>query len=243
MSAPIIHIRNLSVSYDDKIVLEQIDLDIVQGGLYGVLGPNGAGKSTLFKAILGLLEPNAGTINILGKSIGNVRKKIAYVPQKDEVNWRFPATVEDVVTMGRYPHKGLLQRMNAEDKQIVSQALDDVGMTDFRKRQIGELSGGQQQRVFIARALCQQPEIFMLDEPFVGVDIATEENIIELLQQLADKGRTLLVIHHDLTKVKEYFNHVILLDRKLIAVGTTSDQFTTPNIKTAYAGNFDYDGI
>lgn len=229
-----ISIKGLSVSYDKKIVLTNIFLEIDSGKIYGVVGPNGAGKSTLFKAILGLIDTNAGTISINGQGIKNQRKKVVYVPQKDDVDWQFPATVLDIVLMGRYPHKKLFQKLNEEDKNIASQALRDLGIEDLKNRQIGELSGGQQQRVFLARALCQGADIFLLDEPFVGVDMTTEEKIISLLKQLATKGKTLLVVHHDLSSVSEYFDRVILLNQRLIAYGDTSTVFTQENITKTY---------
>lgn len=229
-----ISIKGLSVSYDKKRVLTNIYLDIHAGNVYGVIGPNGAGKSTLFKAILGLLEPDSGEILINGAPIQKQRKQVVYVPQKDDVDWQFPATVMDVVMMGRYPHKGVFQKLDKEDKQLAIKALEDVGILSLQDRQIGELSGGQQQRVFLARALCQEAEIFLLDEPFVGVDVTTEERIIEILRNLAEKGKTLLVVHHDLSSVQTYFDKVIMLNQRLVAVGDTDSTFTDENIAKAY---------
>ncbi len=229
-----IDIKGLSVSYDRKRVLTNIFIELTGGNVYGVIGPNGAGKSTLFKAILGLIEPNAGNITISGKSMEEVRKSVAYVPQRDEVDWTFPAKVIDIVMMGRYPHKGILERINNDDKAIALRAMEDIGIVDLKDRQIGELSGGQQQRVFIARALCQEAEIFFLDEPFVGVDILTEEKIIAILKKLAEEGKTMLVVHHDLSSVKKYFNKVILLNQRLIAYGDTEAIFTEANIAKCY---------
>ena len=168
-----INVRGLSVNYGTKRVLTNIHLTIESGNVYGVIGPNGAGKSTLFKCILGLIDYNAGQIDFMGEDIDGVRKKIAYVPQKEGVDWSFPATVKDIVLMGRYPFKKIFQRMNKEDHAIADEAMELVGISKLSNRQIGRLSGGQQQRVFIARALCQQADIFFLDEPFVGVDILT----------------------------------------------------------------------
>ncbi len=227
-------VKGLSVSYGQKRVLSNIHLNIESGNIYGVIGPNGAGKSTLFKSILELLEPNAGEIKVLGKEIGKVRKKVAYIPQKDEVDWTFPATVMDIVMMGRYPHKKILQRINTEDKTIAEEALNDLEILHLANRQIGQLSGGQQQRVFIARALAQKAEIFFLDEPFVGVDMLTEEKIIFILKKLASQGKTLLVVHHDLATVHKYFNKVILLNQRLIAYGDTTTTFTEENIAACY---------
>ncbi len=235
-----ISIKNLNVSYDEKIVLSDINIEIEAGKIYGIVGPNGAGKSTLFKSILGLLDSHSGEILIENKKIDNIRKKLAYVPQRDDVNWDFPATVLDVVMMGRYPHKKLLESMNSHDIAIANQALEDVQITSFKNRQIGELSGGQQQRVFIARALCQEAQILFLDEPFVGVDIKTEERIIQILKRLAQEGKTILVIHHDLSKVKEYFDRILLLDKHLIAFGDVNTTFTKENVDKTYGGKLPF---
>mgnify|MGYP000524399894 CR=1 FL=1 len=229
-----IAIKGLSHSYGNKRILTNININIPKGTLCGVIGPNGAGKSTLFKCILKLIDYDFGNVTLLDKPIEEVRKQIAYVPQKDEVDWTFPATVMDVVLMGRYPWKKMFDRINDEDKEIAMDALKDVGIEHLKDRQIGELSGGQQQRVFIARALCQGADIFLLDEPFVGVDITTEEKIIDILKRLASQGKTLLVVHHDLSSVEEYFDKVILLNQRLIAVGDTETTFTQENIAKAY---------
>lgn len=229
-----ISVKGLSVSYDRKRVLTNIFLEIEPGKIYGLIGPNGAGKSTLFKAILGLIETNSGKITIEEKPIKESRKRLVYVPQRDDVDWTFPATVYDIVLMGRYPHKKMLQRLNDEDRKIADDALEDLGITNLKDRQIGELSGGQQQRVFLARALTQQAEIFLLDEPFVGVDVTTEDQIITILKRLAAEGKTLLVVHHDLATVRDYFDKVILLNQRMIAYGDTEDTFTEENIAKAY---------
>ena len=234
MSEITISVKGLSVSYERKRVLTNIFLELEAGNVYGVVGPNGAGKSTLFKAILGLIDVNNGTVVINGNTIKEVRKNVVYVPQKSDVDWQFPATVYDIVLMGRYPHKKMFQRMNKTDHDFAHKALEEVGMTQFKNRQIGELSGGQQQRVFLGRALCQQANIFLFDEPFVGVDITTEERIIKILKNLAAQQKTLLVVHHDLTSVKNYFDKVILLNQRLIAVGNTDTTFTEENISKAY---------
>ncbi len=232
----IISVSGLSVSYEKKRVLTNIFLEMEAGKIYGIVGPNGAGKSTLFKAILGLVEINTGTVKINGKEIETQRKEVVYVPQKNDVDWTFPATVFDIVLMGRYPHKKIFQRLSKADKAMTMDALEEVGMTDFRDRQIGELSGGQQQRVFIARALCQEADIFFLDEPFVGVDMLTEEKIIQILKRLAEQGKTLLVVHHDLSTVEDYFDKVVLLNQRLVAYGDTETTFTKENIGKAYGG-------
>lgn len=231
-----IEIKGLSVSYDRKMALTNIYLTIEKGNIYGVLGANGAGKSTLFKAILGLIEVNTGQITVEGDIIQNKRKDVVYVPQKSDIDWQFPATVYDVVLMGRYPHKRFFERMNKHDKALAMQALKDMGIADLKNRQIGELSGGQQQRVFIARALCQEANIFLLDEPFVGIDITTEEKIIAQLKKLAQEGKTILVIHHDLSTVQEYFDKVVLLNQRLVASGDTATTFIDENIAKAFGG-------
>lgn len=231
-----IEIKGLSVSYERKRVLTNIFLNIDSGKIHGVIGPNGAGKSTLFKSILGLIDINTGSVLVNGTDIKSQRKKVVYVPQKTDVDWNFPATVFDIVLMGRYPHKKVFSRINKADKEIAVHALEETGMLHFKDRQIGELSGGQQQRVFLARALCQKADIFLFDEPFVGVDITTEEKIIQILKQLADDGKTLLVVHHDLSSVESYFDKVILLNQRLISHGDTATTFTQENIAKAYGG-------
>lgn len=229
-----INIKGLSVSYGRKRVLTNIFLKVPQGSIVGVIGPNGAGKSTLFKAILGLINTNVGDIKVHGQDIEDVRKRIAYVPQKDDVDWSFPAVVSDVVKMGRYPHKKIFQSLNKGDLKIVEDAMKELSILDLKDRQIGELSGGQQQRVFIARALAQEADLFFLDEPFVGVDMLTEEKIIELLKRLREEGKTTLVVHHDLSTVEEYFDHVILLNQRLVAFGKTEEVFTPENVNRTY---------
>ena len=233
MNYPII-VEGLSVSYDKKRVLSNVYLRLEEGKLIGVLGPNGAGKSTLFKSILGLISNNTGTITIFGKPISESRKRIAYVPQRDEVDWTFPATVRDIVMMGRFPAKTIWQKMDAIDHRKAQEAMEELSILDLADRQIGALSGGQQQRVFLARALCQEADILMLDEPFVGVDITTEEHIIRVLRKLSKEGKTLLVVHHDLSSVKEYFDQVILINQRLVAYGDTDATFVAENIAKTY---------
>lgn len=233
MTSPIL-IKGLSVSYDKKRVLTNVYLRIEEGKLIGVLGPNGAGKSTLFKAILGLINNISGSVEIFGKDIKESRQCIAYVPQRDEVDWTFPATVRDIVLMGRFPGKTLWQRMDKNDLQKADEAMEELSILSLADRQIGELSGGQQQRVFLARALCQEADILMLDEPFVGVDITTEEHIIRVLRNLSRAGKTLLVVHHDLTSVINYFDQVILLNQRIVAYGDTETTFVDENITKTY---------
>lgn len=233
MSLPI-EIKDLSVSYGRKRVLSNIFLNIEKGKIYGVVGPNGAGKSTLFKSVLSLIDINAGDIKITGGTLADNRKKIAYVPQKDDVDWNFPAVVNDIVLMGRYPHKKVFSRLNAKDQDIADKAMEQLGIIDLKNRQIGELSGGQQQRVFLARAMAQEADIFLLDEPFVGVDMTTEDRIIKTLKKLATEGKTMLVVHHDLSTVEDYFDMVVLLNQRLIAAGPTKSTFTEENISKTY---------
>lgn len=230
----VIEIDGLSVNYGNKRVLTNIHMDIDAGHVYGVIGPNGAGKSTLFKSVLGLIDYNSGTIKVFGQEIEKIRKRIAYVPQKDEIDWRFPATVKDIVLMGRYPFKSLFSRLNDHDYQIANDAMKEMGIDDLKDRQIGALSGGQQQRVFIARALTQQAELFFFDEPFVGIDITTENKIIEIMRKLANENKTLLVVHHDLSTVEEYFDKIILLNQRLINYGNTSTVFNNENVAETY---------
>jgi manganese/zinc/iron transport system ATP- binding protein len=230
-----IQINGISVAYGHKRVLSNIYLNIESGFIHGLIGPNGAGKSSLFKCILGQVKPSAGEIFIHGEEASKSLKKIAYVPQKDEIDWQFPTTVLDVVVMGRYPYKKWYEFINNADREFALKAIEQIGMSEFVDRQIGELSGGQQQRVFIARALCQDSDIFLMDEPFVGVDAKTEKIIISILKDLALKGKTILVVHHDLESVQAYFDRVILINQKLIAYGDTSIVFTKENITKAFA--------
>ena len=234
MSEVVINVKGLSVSYGIKRVLTNIYLTIESGNIYGLVGPNGAGKSTLFKSILGLLDINAGEIRVFGKDLDESRHRIAYVPQKDDIDWDFPALVKEVVLMGRYPHKGVLEKFNKHDYQLADDALKALDIDALANRQIGQLSGGQQQRVFIARAICQEADLFLFDEPFVGVDMATEEKIINIMKSLAKNGKTILVVHHDLTTVEEYFSKVIMINQRLITFGDTKEVFTQENISKAY---------
>jgi ABC-type Mn2+/Zn2+ transport system ATPase subunit len=233
MNRPI-EIEGLTVSYDRHPVLSNIYLDIDPGRIIGILGPNGAGKSTLFKAVLGLVRPDQGTVRVFGRPPGEYTERLAYVPQKDEVDWTFPASVRDIVLMGRYPGKSVFQSLTRRDRDIADNAMDKLGIRDLAGRQIGALSGGQQQRVFIARALCQEADLLLLDEPFAGVDIVTEEHIVHLLRELAAEGKTILVVHHDLSTVTDYFGQVLLVNRRVIAFGDTATTFSPANIARAF---------
>lgn len=234
-----IQIEGLSVSYGNKRILSNVYLEAEAGHIYGLIGPNGAGKSTLIKAILGLIEIHAGSIKVFGGAVNECRSRLSYVPQKDEIDWDFPATVNDIVLMGRYPHKKLLQSLSKDDYRIANAAMEELGIRELADRQIGQLSGGQQQRVFIARALCQQADLLFFDEPFVGVDMATEAKIIAIMKRLASEGKTLCVVHHDLTTVQQYFSKVILINQRLIAAGDTDVAFTQENIAKCYGGQMD----
>jgi ABC-type Mn2+/Zn2+ transport system ATPase subunit len=199
-----------------------------------LIGPNGAGKSTLLKAVLGLIDDYVGDIKVLDKNIDEVRKHVAYVPQKDEIDFSFPASVNDIVMMGRYPHKSIFQRLNAEDKKIAESAMKSLEILDLRDRQIGQLSGGQQQRVFIARALAQEADIYLFDEPFVGVDITSENIIISIMKNLVKDGKTLITVHHDLTSISTYFDSVIMINQRLIAAGSVDKVFNQENLSKCY---------
>lgn len=231
-----IEVRDLTVAYQDKPVLWDIDLDVPSGVLMAVVGPNGAGKTTFVKALLGLVRPAAGQIRMLGDPYEKRRREVAYVPQRGSVDWDFPTSALDVVMMGLYGRLGWIRRPGRRERERAMKALEKVGMQDFAKRQIRQLSGGQQQRVFLARALVQEAEIYLMDEPFQGVDATTERAIISLLRNLREQGKTLLVVHHDLQTVTEYFDHVLLLNVRRIASGPVPDAFTEENLRLTYGG-------
>ncbi|MGI6787571.1 MAG: metal ABC transporter ATP-binding protein [Acholeplasmataceae bacterium] len=227
-------IEDLTISYEIKPVLWDIDLKIPKGALMAIVGPNGAGKSTLIKGMLNLVNVVAGYVKFFGKNYQEIKRKIAYVPQRGSVDWDFPTTVFDVVLMGRYGDIGWLKRPTKEDKRIALECLERVGMTSYKNRQISELSGGQQQRVFLARALAQKADIYMMDEPFQGVDVVTEEAIVNIFKTLKEEGKTLIIVHHDLKTVPQYFDHVALINLEVIAAGKVKDVFTEENIKKTY---------
>ncbi|WP_139367512.1 metal ABC transporter ATP-binding protein [Bacillus alkalicellulosilyticus] len=232
----VLQVSNLSVYYDNFKAIENISFTSEAGNLIGVIGPNGAGKSTMLKAILGLERSIADQVTIFDKPIKKVRKQIAYVPQRNEIDWDFPVLVEDVVMMGRFVHIPWFKRPSNIDKEVVLTSLEKVGMEDFRKKQIGELSGGQQQRVFIARALAQEADLFFLDEPFVGIDITSEEIIVDILKDLKENHKTVFVVHHDLSKVEQYFDQIMLVNKELIAYGNVKDTFTLDLLGKTYKG-------
>lgn len=233
---PIIDIHDLTVSYNKKPVLWGIDLSLPAGNVIGIIGPNGAGKSTLLKSIMGLTQCASGYIKIFDKPLESVRQEVSYVPQKESVDWDFPTSALDVVIMGRYGKLGLFHRPKQRDKDISMSCLRKVGMENFATRQISQLSGGQQQRVFLARSLAQEAKLYLMDEPFAGVDAATEKVIMEILHEMAREGKTVLVVHHDLQSVNDYFQWCILLNMRLVASGPTNLVATTSLLEETYGG-------
>jgi len=231
-----VEVHDLTVAYGTKPVLWDVDLGIPEGKLAAIVGPNGAGKTTLIKAIVGLIKPVSGGVHFQDMEIkkGKFKNKIAYVPQSGSVDWDFPATVLDVVTMGRYGHLGWFRRPGKTDKSMAFETLEKVGMQDYASRQISQLSGGQQQRVFLARALIQQAEIYFMDEPFKGVDAQTEKSIVLLLKKLKEEGKTVIVVHHDLSTVTSYFDWVILINLRIVANGLVEEVFNEKNLSLAY---------
>ncbi|MEZ4389010.1 MAG: metal ABC transporter ATP-binding protein [Candidatus Krumholzibacteriia bacterium] len=235
-----VSVTDLTVAYRERPVLWDIDLEVPQGKLMAILGPNGAGKTTLIKAILGLVPTAAGQVLIHGKSYADNRQLVGYVPQRGSVDWDFPTTVLDVVMMGRYGVLGWLKRPGRRERELATVALTKVGMDAYATRQISELSGGQQQRVFLARALVQDAQVYFMDEPFQGVDARTERAIIDLLKELRAQNRTVVVVHHDLQTVTEYFDWVTLLNVRRIASGPVADTFTDENLRLAYGGRVEF---
>ena len=231
-----LEIHDLTVAYTKRPVLYGIDLEVPQGSIVGVVGPNGAGKSTLIKAIMGLLPVASGWVEVFGEPFKKAVTRVGYVPQRESVDWDFPVNALDVVLMGRYGRLGPFKRPNKSDKNIAMACLEKVKMAPYAKRQISNLSGGQQQRVFLARALAQESDLYLMDEPFVGVDAATESAIIEILRELQSQGKTLIVVHHDLTTAPDYFDRILLLNMRVVAYGNTKDVFTFENLQNAYGG-------
>lgn len=229
-----LEIKHLMVNYEKTPVLWDISLEIPQGKLIGIIGPNGAGKSTLIKTALGLIKPISGTVFFFGSPLEKVRERVAYVPQRESVDWDFPITVFELVLMGRYGRIGLFRRPSKEDKKDAQRYLEIVGMQAFAQRQIGQLSGGQQQRVFLARALMQEADLYFMDEPFSGIDMASTKVIIELLQKLRGEGKTVFVVHHDLEMANQIFDWIILLNMRLVGCGETEQIFTQEMIHKTY---------
>jgi manganese/zinc/iron transport system ATP- binding protein len=228
--------HDVTVAYQNKAVLRGVDFSLPQGSLTCIVGPNGAGKSSLIKAAMGLVPLTSGYVELFGKSLGTIRQRVSYVPQRESVDWDFPISVREVVEMGRLPRRGLFERLGPKDKAAIAEAIEQVQLVPYSERQISQLSGGQQQRVFIARALAQGPDFFFLDEPFSGVDVASEESIIALLKTLCAAGKTIVVVHHDLQTVPAYFTHAVLLNRRLIAAGLVGEVFTQENLSATYGG-------
>ncbi|MDJ0626692.1 MAG: metal ABC transporter ATP-binding protein [Rhodobacter sp.] len=229
-------LRGLTVSYSEKPAVFSVDATFPANSMSTIIGPNGAGKSTLLKAALGVIPRLSGEVFVFGSPIENARNRIAYVPQRASVDWDFPATVMDVVQMGLYRKVGLLGRLSGQLTTRAQDCLDRVGMADFSHRQIGQLSGGQQQRVFLARALAQDADLYLLDEPFAGVDAATERAIIDVLKLLKSGGKAVVAVHHDLSTVREYFDHVFMINVRRIAEGTVNTCLTTKNLQATYGG-------
>ena len=230
--------RDLTVHYGEILALDHADLTLMAGRVYGLVGMNGSGKSTLFKAIMGMVRPDTGSVTILGGSPARARRAgvVGYVPQSEDVDWNFPILVEDVVMMGRYGHMNFLRMPSRADRYKVDEALERVGMTAYRERQIGELSGGQKKRVFLARALAQEGRIILLDEPFTGVDVQTEAAIITLMQELRSQGHLMLVSTHNLGSVPDFCDQVVLVNRTVLAFGPTAEVFTQTNLEKAFGG-------
>jgi manganese/zinc/iron transport system ATP- binding protein len=228
--------HDLTVAYHTRPVLWDVDLSIPEGKLVAIVGPNGAGKSTLMKAALDLLPLASGYVRVFGRAYDEVRGRVAYVPQRESVDWDFPATVLDVVLMGRYGRLGWFRRPGDDDRRAAMEALAKVGMAEYASRQISRLSGGQQQRTFLARALVQDADLYLMDEPFAGVDAVTERAIIGLLRQLQEDGRTVVCVHHDLQTVPEYFDWVALLNMRLVAAGPVEEVYVADNLHRTYGG-------
>lgn len=232
----VVKVSNLHVAYQEKPVLWNVHFEVQAGQNYAIIGPNGAGKTTLLKSLLHELKPSLGEVLFFDENINNVRDKIAYVPQRQNVDWDFPINVLDVVLMGLYAPRGVFARIHKSDKQKALQALEMVGMADFAKRQISKLSGGQQQRVFIARALVSNAELLIMDEPFAGVDMQTEKMIVQILKDLKAAGKTTLCVHHDLTTIPDYFDRVIMINGRLIVEGEVKDVFTQEFLSQTFGG-------
>lgn len=230
----ILHVEQLTVNYDKTAVLWDVNFSLPPQKLIGIIGPNGAGKSTLLKALLGLIKPLSGSVRFFGKSLSKVRQKVAYVPQRSCVDWDFPITAFDLVLMGLYGKLGVFKWTSKKDRLAAMEALKMVEMEAFQDRQIGQLSGGQQQRLFIARALLQDALIYLMDEPFASIDIATEKALIHLFNHLKNTGKTLLIVHHDLATADQYFDWMIMLNTCLIACGPTKEVFHRENIVRTY---------
>jgi manganese/zinc/iron transport system ATP- binding protein len=235
-----LEIDDLTVAYNSKPAIWDVDLAVPEGVLMAIVGPNGAGKSTLIKAVLGLIPRSAGTALFYGKPYDQARQLVGYVPQRGSVDWDFPTSVIDVVMMGLYGRLGWLRRPGRQERELALHALEQVGMADFASRQISQLSGGQQQRTFLARALVQDARLYFMDEPFAAVDAVTEKAIVAIMQELRERDKTVIVVHHDLQTVEEYFDWVTLLNVEVIASGTVKDTFTPENLRKTCGGRVSY---
>ncbi|NLY62334.1 MAG: metal ABC transporter ATP-binding protein [Erysipelothrix sp.] len=232
-----IEVKNLSVSYSQDEVVSNVNFTFKNQSLIGIIGPNGAGKSTMIKALLNLIEKDSGTILIDGIDIEKAKAKVAYVAQRNNIDWDFPINVFDTVIMGTYPKVGVFKRPGKKENVLVENALKRVSMWEYRNQQIGELSGGQQQRVFLARALVQEADIYFLDEPFVGVDAKSEAAIVQVLKDLRNDGKIVFVVNHDLGKVEDYFDELILMNREVLDIGTVEEVFTYEKMSHAYGSD------
>lgn len=230
-----VSVQDLTVSYGDYTALRRVSFNVPAGGLIGIIGPNGAGKTTLMKAMLGLIPVDRGTVKFFGDDVRRRRKWTAYVPQRANIDWDFPINVLETVLLGTYPHLGFLRRPGRVEREWAYRCLEQVGMQQYAHRQIGALSGGQQQRVFIARALAQRAELYFLDEPFIGIDAGSEAIIADILRRLRDEGKTLLVVQHDLAKVHDYFDRVLLVNKELVGYGPPDQVFTSEVLQTVFA--------
>jgi len=234
--APALEVHDLTVAYHKRPVLYGIDLSVPRGKLVGVVGPNGAGKSTLIKAIMGVIEQSSGWVKVFGKPIRESMGRLGSVPQRESVDWDFPVNVMDVVLMGCYGKLGLFKRPGKAERERARECLEKVHMLPLANRQIANLSGGQQQRVFLARALAQESDIYLMDEPFAGVDAATESAIVTLLREMRDAGKTVIVVHHDLSSARDYFDMLLLLNMRVVAFGPTREVFTNALLQKTYGG-------
>lgn len=231
-----LEVRDLTVTYNQKPVLWNVGFSLPKGMMAGIIGPNGSGKTTMLKSIMGLVSPDSGSIHVFGKKLDEIRNRVSYVPQRESVDWDFPISVVEVVSMGRYTKRNLLGKISKADHDASLQALEKVKMLEYKDRQISQLSGGQQQRVFIARALAQQADLYILDEPFAGVDAASEEAIFTLLSEMKQEGKSVVVVHHDLQSASKFFEFIIMLNTRLVAAGPTEEIFTEENLQKTYGG-------
>lgn len=245
MSKTTVNVENCTVTYNGKVALHEANLQLKSGSISGLVGMNGSGKSTLFKAIMGFIKPINGHVSIKGMSMKKAQKQnlVAYIPQSEDVDWDFPINVQDVAMMGRYGYMNFLRIPRKNDRQAVAESLARTNMSDFKFRQIGELSGGQKKRAFVARALAQKAQIILLDEPFAGVDIKTEKELIQLLVELRDMGHTILISTHDLSSISTFCDDVVLINRTILAYGPTGEVFTRENIARTFDGMVPVKGI